>query len=136
MTHAALIQPVVINQSDVKVDNVFIENDFIYIIFVVSRLKVFPCSIHFRRPQNEPFNDHDRQARHMETSTCTSFCQADVNFIAYSHFTWTFIFQNPNWSGGNFILQLSINRMHNFTPLKNLEKSKDSDYIIPSRLHA
>lgn len=71
MTHAALIQPVVINQSDVKVDDVFIENDFIYIIFVVSRLKVFPCSIHFRRPQNEPFNDHDRQARHMETSTCT-----------------------------------------------------------------
>lgn len=63
MTHAALIQPVVINQSDVKVDNVFIENDFIYIIFVVSRLKVFPCSIHFKRPQNEPFNDHDRQAR-------------------------------------------------------------------------
>lgn len=58
-----------------------------------------------------------------------SFCQADVNFIAYSHFTWTFIFQNPNWSGGNFILQLSINRMHNLTPLKNLEKSKDSDYI-------
>lgn len=65
-----------------------------------------------------------------------SFCQADVNFIAYSHFTWTFIFQNPNWSGGNFILQLSINRMHNLPPLKNLEKSKDSDYIIPSILHA
>lgn len=67
MTHVALIQPVVINQSDIKVDTVFIENDFIYIIFVVSRLKVFPCSLHFRRPHNELFNEHDRQARHMET---------------------------------------------------------------------
>lgn len=26
--------------------------------------------------------------------------------------------------------------MHNLTPLKNLEKSKDSDYIIPSIVYA
>lgn len=127
MTHAALIQPVVINQSDVKVDDVFIENDFIYIIFVVSRLKVFPVPYILgghRMNLLMTMTDRPGTWKLQPAPAFISFCQADVNFIAYSHFTWTFIFQNPNWSGGNFILQLSINRMHNLTPLKTWKNQK------------